>query len=112
MATTAPKRALLQGKRVLRYLKRTEDVGIWFKPTEVENVTAFGDASFAIKKSQMGTVVKLGDNIISWRSSKQPQVAKSTADNDVTAMASTAMLGELVKAFMEIYVDTYSYRGN
>ena len=52
MATTAPKQALVEGKRLPRYLKGTQCVGIWLKPTEVGNVTAFGDASFAIKKSQ------------------------------------------------------------
>ena len=77
MATTALKQALLEGKRLLRDLKGTQYVGIWFKPTEVGNVTAFGDASFAIKKSQTGTVVNIGENIISWRSPKQTQVTKA-----------------------------------
>ena len=40
--------------------------------------------------------MKLGDNIISWRSSTQPRVAKITADSAVAAMAPTAILGELV----------------
>ena len=64
----------------------------------------YGDASFAVKRSQTGTVVKVGENTICWRSSKQPQVAKSTADSEVTAMAATAILGDYVKSLRESLV--------
>ena len=100
MATTNPKQAILEGKRILRYLRGTADYALYFKPTD-NTVIAYGDASFAIKRSQTGTIIKIGDNTVCWRSSKQPQVAKSTADSEVTAMASTAILGDYVKTLRE-----------
>ena len=85
MATKAPKQALVEAKRVMRYLSGTPASGLVFRKNQDHAVCAFGDASFAIKRSQSGTVVKFGDSTVGWRSSKQPQVAKSTADSEVTA---------------------------
>ena len=69
------------------------DGGLQYKAVNDPKVEAYGDASLAIKKSQSGTVVKFGESTVTWRSSKQPQVAKSTADSEVTALASTVILG-------------------
>ena len=68
---------------------------------QTAEVVVFGDASFAIEKSQTGTVVKFGGSTVAWRSQKQPQVAKSTADSKVTALASSVIVGEYVKALLE-----------
>ena len=38
---------------------------------------------------------------MAWRSARQPQVAKSTADAEVTALASTVTLAENVRALVE-----------
>ena len=60
MATKAPKRAFLEGMRVLRYLSGTKDLGLQFKPCKnhQEAITYTG-ANFSMKRSQMGAVVKL-----------------------------------------------------
>ena len=64
------------------------------KTQEETDVVVYGDASFAVKKSQTGTLVKYAGNTVAWRSQKQPQVAKSTADSEVTALASSVIIGE------------------
>ena len=49
----------------------------------------------------MGTLILLNGSALSWRSSKQPQIAKSTADSEITAAASSAILGQNIRALLE-----------
>ena len=66
------------------------NVGLSFKACEDhEKVIAYTDASFAEKRSQTGSVIRLGSNVIAWRSSKQPIISTSSAESEVQAMAST-----------------------
>ena len=78
MATTNPEKAILDARRVLRYLSGTMDVGLVYRKTKSGeiDVTAFGDANFSVRRSQSGTLVKLAGCAVSWKSGKQPQVAK------------------------------------
>ena len=48
---------------------------------------AYGDASYEVGFAQTGVVVKLNGMTISWKSTKQPLVARSTAESEGTAMA-------------------------
>ena len=51
MATKAPKRAFLEGMRVLRYSNGTKNLGLQFKACKnSEEVIAYTDAIFSIKK--------------------------------------------------------------
>ena len=114
MACHDPLRALREGGRVLQYLKRTADLALHYRPadqnlfdsvllahcsrkrrdkariSEVCNLAGFGDANFHPARSTTGVLVKLFGNTVAWRSKRQNQVAKSTADSEVTAMATTA----------------------
>ena len=60
LAVRAPKKALAEGKRVLRYLNGTSNCALRYQQTEVNEISAYGDANFAVKISQSGTVVMLG----------------------------------------------------
>ena len=102
MATKAPKRAFLEGMRVLRYLSGTKDLGLQFKPCRNhQEVIAFIDANFSAKRSQTGAVVKLGINVVAWRSMKQTEVSLSSAESEVQALASTEVLAEYIKTLRE-----------
>ena len=70
MATKAPKRAVVEGLRLLRYLQGTKTIGLHFrKCINHDEVIAYADANFAIERSQSGSVVQLGLSSIAWRSS-------------------------------------------
>ena len=102
MATKAPTQALIKGLRVLRYLQGTKDVGLHCKACQDhDKVRAYGDANFGTERSQTGSVIKLGSNVITWRSSKQPAGSINTTESEVQAVASTEQLGEYVKALRE-----------
>ena len=100
LATRDPLRALVLGKRVLRYLAGTRDVALVFRPDGAD-FTAYGDASFEAHRSTTGSVVTYCGCVLAWRSSKQPQVARSTADSEVTALAATVSMAENVRALLE-----------
>jgi len=71
-------------KRILKYLKGTTEVGLWY-PSEVTlNLVGYSDSDFAgcklDRKSTSGTCHLLGSSLISWHSKKQACVALSTAE--------------------------------
>ena len=69
MATKAPKSAFLEGMRVLRCLSGTKNLGLQFEACKnSEEVVAYTDANFSVKRSQTGAVIKLGINAAAWRS--------------------------------------------
>merc|ERR1711989_15860 len=102
MATMAPKRAFLEGMRVLRYLNGTKHIGLQFKVCKnSDEVIAYTDANFSMKRSQTGAVIKLGVNIVAWRSMKQTESLVSTAESEVQALATTEVMAEYIRALRE-----------
>ena len=92
----------MEGVRVLRYLSGTKDLGLQFKPcSNHQNVVAFTDANFSAKRSQTGAVVKLGLNVVAWRSMKQTEVSVSSAESEVQALAGTEVLADFIKTLGE-----------
>jgi len=74
----------METKRILKHLKGTIDVGLWY-PSEVSlNLIGYADGDFAgckiDIKSTSGTCHLLGSNLISCHSEKQTCVALSTAE--------------------------------
>ena len=72
-----------------------------FETIECGNILAYRDASFSILMSPIGVAAKVWDNLITRRTSKQPQVAKNIAGCEVTSMAAIAISGDYVKALLE-----------
>jgi len=76
-------------KRILKYLKGTTNVGIWYPNEYNIALSGFSDSDYAgcklDKKSTSGTCHLLGSNLISWNSKKQACVALSTTEAEYIA---------------------------
>ena len=98
---------LIACKRVLRYLKSTQDYGLKFAQNGKMKITAFTDADWACdlddRKSIGAYCIYLGNNLISWSSKKQSVIARSSAESEYRALASaSAEISWLQSLFSEI----------
>ncbi|XP_073030777.1 secreted RxLR effector protein 161-like [Primulina eburnea] len=79
-------------KRILRYLKGTENVGLWYSKDSSFNLVGYSDADYAgcklDRKSTSGSCQFLGDRLISWFSKKQTSIATSTTEAEYLAAGS------------------------
>jgi len=90
---TNPKESHLKaGKRILKYLRGTVNVGLWYPKGASLSLTGYSDSDFAgcklDRKSTSGTCHSLGASLISWHSKKQACVALSTANAKYVAVGS------------------------
>ncbi|KAL6342257.1 hypothetical protein AAG906_006882 [Vitis piasezkii] len=82
---SCPKESHLSAvKRILRYLKGTMNIGLWYPKGDNFELIGFSDADFAgcrvERKSTSGTCHFLGHSLVSWHSKKQNSVALSMAE--------------------------------
>ncbi|KAK9675528.1 hypothetical protein RND81_11G012900 [Saponaria officinalis] len=82
----------LAAKRILRYIKGTTDLGVFYRKGESNfKLLAFTDSDYAgdldDRRSTSGFVFMLGYGAISWGSKKQPVVALSTTEAEYIAAA-------------------------
>ena len=76
-------------KRILLYLKGTLSFGLQFQSTSSLDLHGYSDADWAScpdDRSISGYCICLGSNIISWSSSKQRVVSKSSVESDITTL--------------------------
>ncbi|XP_073127457.1 secreted RxLR effector protein 161-like [Henckelia pumila] len=82
----------IAAKRILKYLKGTQHVGLWYPKDSSFNLIGYSDADYAgcriDRKSTSGTCQFLGDRLISWFSKKQTSIATSTAESEYLAAGS------------------------
>ena len=88
-----PKKSHLEAaKRILRYLKGTENLGLWYPVDDNIELTGYSDADYGgcriDRKSTSGTCQFLGNKLISWFSKKQNTVATSTTGAEYVAVGS------------------------
>ena len=80
---------MLAAKRIIRYLKGTSNLGIWYFKDSSLNLVAYIDADYEgckiDKKSTTGTCQFLELNLISWHYKKQYSIALSTAETEYIA---------------------------
>ena len=78
-------------KRILRYLKGTEDYGLWYKLGGNLDLKVFHDVDWAgnidEKKSTSGGAFFVGKRLVSWTSKKQNCTSQSIAEVDYVAVA-------------------------
>ncbi|KAL0428623.1 UNVERIFIED_CONTAM: Retrovirus-related Pol polyprotein from transposon RE1 [Sesamum latifolium] len=78
---------------LIRYLKGCPDRGLFFPSSSSFVVRAYCDADWAScvdsRRSLTGYCVFLGDALISWKTKKQPTVARSTAEAEYRSLGST-----------------------
>ena len=73
----------------MRYLKDTQNIGLWYDRNSTLILNAYTDSDFVgcklDRKSIRGTCQFLGSNLISWFSKKQHSVALSIAETEYVA---------------------------
>ncbi|KAJ9546608.1 hypothetical protein OSB04_019151 [Centaurea solstitialis] len=76
-------------KRIIRYLKGTPNLGLWYSKDSGFDLTAYSDSDFAgckiDRKSTTGGCHLLGGKLVSWTSKKQNSVSTSTAESEYVA---------------------------
>jgi hypothetical protein len=79
-------------KRILRYLKHTQNVRLWYPKREKFELIEYSDSDYAgckvERRSTSGTCQLLGTSLVSWSSKKQNSVALSTAEAEYIAVGS------------------------
>ena len=79
-------------KRIIRYLKGTSNLGLWYSKDSSLNLIGYSDADYGgykiDKKSTSGTCQFLGSNLISWHCKKQSSIALSTVEAEYVAVRS------------------------
>ena len=76
-------------KWILRYLKHTPSIGLWYPKCASFTLLGYSDSDFARcrvdRKSTSGGCHLLGSSLVSWSSKKQNFVALSTAEAEYIA---------------------------
>ncbi|WKA10632.1 hypothetical protein VitviT2T_028196 [Vitis vinifera] len=96
---SCPKESHLSAvKRILRYLKGTMDMGLWYPKSDNFELIGFSDAHFAgcrvERKSTSGTFHFLEHSFVSWHSKMQNSVALSTVEAEHIAAGLCCSLNE------------------
>ena len=91
-------------KNILKYLKRTRDMFLFYGVNKELVVNGYVDASFDIdpddSKSQTGYVFILNGGAVSWCSSKKSVVAGFTCEAEYIAASEVAHEGVWMKEFI------------
>ena len=79
-------------KRILRYLKGTQNIGLWYDRNSTLTLNGYTDSDYAgcriDRKSTSGACHFLDNNLISWFSKKQNSVELSTTEAEYIVVES------------------------
>ena len=91
--------------RIVKYLKNSPEMGLFFAKVETMEVEIYTDADWASssldRRSISGFCSFLGGNLITWRSKKQSVVVRSSAEAEFRAMALGICEGMWIKSILE-----------
>ncbi len=94
-------------KRILRYLKSTPNVGLWYPKGSNFELIGYSDSDYAgckvDRRSTSGTCQFLGRSLVSWSSKKQNSVALSTAEAEYISAGSCCAQLLWMKATLSDY---------
>ena len=83
-------------KRILRYLKHIQNVGLWYPKGARFELIGYSDSDYAgckvERKSTSDICQLLGRSLVSWSSKKQNSVALSTTEAEYILASSCAQL--------------------
>ncbi|KAK6151816.1 hypothetical protein DH2020_014451 [Rehmannia glutinosa] len=90
---SAPKESHMTAtKRILRYLKGCQEVGLWYPKEEGFKLVGYSDSNSSgcrdDRKSTSGTCLMLGNILVSWFNNKQNSIAISTAEAEYITVGS------------------------
>ncbi|KAK6164101.1 hypothetical protein DH2020_000965 [Rehmannia glutinosa] len=90
---SAPKEShVTAAKRILRYLKGCQEVGLWYPKEGGFKLISYSDSDYVgcrvDRKSTSGICQMLGNRLVSWFSKKQNSIATSTAEAKYIAVGS------------------------
>ncbi|KAK6124594.1 hypothetical protein DH2020_041662 [Rehmannia glutinosa] len=90
---SAPKEShMTAAKRILRYLKGCQEVGLWYPKKGGFKLIGYSDSDCVgcrvDRKSTSGTCQMLGNRLVSWFSKKQNSISISTAEAEYIAAGS------------------------
>lgn len=92
-------------KQVLRYVKGTTNLGLFFRRDESSKVIGYSDSSHNIDiddgRSTSGHIFYFGSSPITWTSQKQPNVALSSCEAEFMAATKAAKQAIWLKELME-----------
>ncbi|GKC68487.1 hypothetical protein Tco_1101085 [Tanacetum coccineum] len=78
-------------KRVVRYLRGTINMGLWYPKDTAMTLISYADADHAgcqdTRRSTSGSAQFLGDKLVSWSSKKQKSIAISTTKVEYISMS-------------------------
>ena len=82
---------LMEVKRIMRYLKGTDDYGLYYKRSDKFELNAYTNADWGgnidDRKSTSGGALFLGKRLVTWTSKKQTFTSQSTAEAEYVAAA-------------------------
>ena len=103
LALKRPLRALEIGKRIMKYLAKTVEYGIWYKVVaEDPMLVVYSDASYAPGggRSFGSVMAQICGMPVAWRASKQPIITLSVAEAELHEGCSAVQLGLGVGALL------------
>ena len=81
----------MEVKRIMRYLKGTDNFGLYYKKNENFEMNAYTGANWggniANKKSTSGGAIFLGKRLVTWTSKKQTCTSQSTTEVEYVVVA-------------------------
>ncbi|CAM8885291.1 unnamed protein product [Rhodiola kirilowii] len=112
---SCPKEAHLTGaKRVLRYIKGSTKLGLFYMRSEVDLFVGYTDSDFAgdvdSSKSTSGYVFIMSNAAVAWSSRKQPIVTLSTTEAEYVAACACACQSLWMKKILESFNQS-QYKG-